>query len=127
MRNRFNNSRVIGSKIYLYFLQCVSRTEDIYKIGFTCALFPRIRELQGHCPYLLNLSMYVEGDTYYITDLEAKLHREFNSNLIRGEWFYLPGKIIEEAANKFNLEIHAPHVDYINKTVYSFTVLRKKQ
>lgn len=74
---------------------------SIVKIGFSKALEKRLWFLQVGSPVLLSLLATFEGDQ----SLEAELHRFFGAHHVRGEWFRLGEKPVEEVQAAVTLGI----------------------
>lgn len=59
-----------------------------YKIGVTCSLPNRLREIQTDCPLELNLTFWARFKTRYSAEkAEKETHLHFRKDGIRGEWF----------------------------------------
>jgi Meiotically up-regulated gene 113 len=71
---------------------------DAVKIGWAADPRRRLRDLQIGCP--LELTLLWAFPTADVTAVEAALHRKFNANWLRGEWFDLgpDGALIAQQA-----------------------------
>ncbi len=66
----------------------VIESGEFLKIGKTSkSAFGRLRDLQTGSPHPLSLLCYIETDKH--TELERELHRCFQKERVRGEWFKL--------------------------------------
>ena len=75
---------------YLYLLRC----NKYYKIGISSSLEQRIDYLQIGNPYEIDLLMAVKiGNSL---ESEKLLHERFSHRRVRGEWFELDTKELEE-------------------------------
>lgn len=70
---------------YVYVIE--AKDTGLYKIGYTNRLKSRLNQLQTGCPYKIKLIM--ASPRKNAREMEAVLHRKFNDNNIRGEWFDL--------------------------------------
>jgi Rha family phage regulatory protein len=76
----------------LYIVKC----GDFYKIGISHNVSKRIKGMQTGNPYLIELiDTYTIG--HNVSNIEARLHVLFESDNIRGEWFYTPLDEIRKA------------------------------
>lgn len=82
---------------YVYF---VKSTNNLIKIGSTTNVERRLKQLQTGSPGELELLGYIETEDSYA--LESKLHEEYKTLRVSGEWFNIPVKQVEELIDKYN-------------------------
>jgi hypothetical protein len=71
---------------YVYLVQCVGT--NLYKIGRSKVdYYARLSSLQTGCPYELAMIHAVHCNQY--GKLEKVMHKKFEDNCVRGEWFEL--------------------------------------
>lgn len=69
---------------------------SVCKIGYTkCKLEQRLRGIQGHNAFLLEILRVREGSRA----LERALHEKLKDERIRGEWFHLNDRVLKEFDN----------------------------
>lgn len=73
------------SECVVYFIAAVDEraSESPIKIGSTRAPAIRLRELQAHCPYTLEILALARGGTAK----ERQYHQRFARHRLHGEWF----------------------------------------
>lgn len=84
---------------YVYFIY-EENEFNFFKIGFTCDLDARLRQLQCGNRRILNIYKYIECDDPY--KLEQSLHKKYNNRRIYNEWFEITKDEIDKYITKFN-------------------------
>ena len=83
---------------YIYLLENKIGNEKTYKIGYTKNLDKRLKQLETGNPGEMNIIKNFKTNCGYI--LEFSIHRFYNKNKIKNEWFNLS----EEQVNNFILQ-----------------------
>lgn len=71
----------------IYFV--TARELGLVKIGYAAKPQERFHTIQAHSPVALNLERVRDGDLV----VEAALHRQFQAERVRGEWFRMTPEI----------------------------------
>jgi hypothetical protein len=79
----------------MYIIQCGD--SEYYKIGIAENTLERLAGLQTGCPYKLHLILTCGFTSRSAArTAEAQTHRSLDYHLVRGEWFELPTKRLNE-------------------------------
>ena len=102
----------------LYLLSTDLDGEKVYKIGFTKnSVESRIKQLQTGNVSIIEIDFVYEADKY-IVSIETRLHKQFDSKRINGEWFDLNSdevNSIPELCNKYyNMFVSLENNSYLN-------------
>lgn len=88
------------NKDYVYLIQCGDFR--LYKIGVTGnSPLSRLSEMQTGCPFRLELIAFAPVDD--ATEAEMRLHVKHDLWRIRGEWFALSTKHVDDITQYFHL------------------------
>lgn len=80
---------------YVYLIQCYDT--DFYKIGVADDPQGRVAILQTGCPYQLDLVITCRMATRSAAvQAERGIHSKLSKYSVRGEWFQLPGDIVNQ-------------------------------
>lgn len=100
----------------VYFVRC--GVGGPIKIGRTTALMARARSIQANAPGSIHIVAAIMGSA----DLEAALHRRFDSHRLNGEWFaaapvleFLAG-LSEVAVRSLAVDVATPANDHAQRT-----------
>jgi hypothetical protein len=74
-------------------LYVIEHPNSYQKIGVSSSLRRRLTDLQAGSPYELQVRTTIASINPQTT--ESYLHEELNPHRVRGEWFDLPGRILE--------------------------------
>jgi hypothetical protein len=93
----------VGVKIHKLPIVYVIATRelDYIKIGKTKSLKQRLSNLQSGCPFHLHLWLGIR--TSKADEIEKFLHKRYEEDNLRGEWFCLSTQQLDELAQFVNL------------------------
>lgn len=81
--------RLIHDAWFIYAIFCeIEKDKALVKIGRAKDVYARVMALQPGIPYPIHVVLFARvGEVYLASDIEAAIHRSFESRQTRGEWF----------------------------------------
>lgn len=105
-----------------------NRKQKIVKVGYTVTkIEQRLHTIRANCPFEVECLLLIEG----LKDTEQCLHKLFESQHIRAEWFKIEGEVEKYISNPKQPDVietfkHTPRTDRIDKNNSDIEEMYKK-